>query len=303
MSRIMSPWGLATLTLVVAASLGPRAAHAQVFDDFSDLNDAANPTWTHLNNAVGSTGQTWDASGGKYRLHDPTTSTLGSVVPEYHGYGFVGAYVQPTFTDVRISVDVVDFVPPAIQSSYFAVAARLNGNNGLPTPTSGFQLHGYSYQYEGPAAGGAGEMTFNILSGAGLTDVGSVPLTLNGGKDYRVIFEVIGNVLHGQVLELDGGGNVVATVADQTRDLDADPPGLRNWDGNPATPDTPFTPYGSGYAGVYGVGHVFYRDADFSIDNFRATRVPEPASLGMAAAGTALLFAGIRRRQFSECQS
>lgn len=295
MSRIKSLWVRSTLALVVAASLGLRAADAQVFDDFSDLNDTANPTWTHLNNAVGSTGQTWDASGGKYRLHDPTTSTFGSITPGFEGYGFVGAYVQPTFTDVRISVDVVDFTPPSIQSSYFAVAARLNGNNGLPTPTSGFQLHGYSYVYEGSAGGGAGEMTFHILSGAGLTDIGSIPLTLNASKDYRVIFEVVGNVLHGQVLELDGGGNVVATVVDQTRDLDANNPGVRNWDGNPATPDTWFTPYDSGYAGVFGVGHVFYSDADFSIDNFRASRVPEPAAGLLAAFG--LSVALIRRRR------
>ena len=295
MRRIMSPWVRSALALVVAASLGLRAADAQVFDDFSDLNDTANPTWTHLNNAVGSTGQTWDASGGKYRLHAPTAPPFWSVTPGFEGYGFVGAYVQPTFTDVRISVDVVDFTPPSAQSSYFAVAARLNGNNGLPTPTSGFQLHGYSYQYEGSAAGGAGEMTFNILSGAGLTDIGSIPLTLNGGKDYRVIFEVIGNVLHGQVLELDGGGNVVAMVADQMRDLDANLPGVRNWDGNPATPDTHFTPYGSGYAGVYGVGHVFYSDADFSIDNFRANQVPEPATGLLAAFGLSVTL--IRRRR------
>ena len=52
-----------------------------VTDNFSDNNDTANRQWIHLNNAAGSTGQTWDASGGKYRLHDPTTSTFGSVLP------------------------------------------------------------------------------------------------------------------------------------------------------------------------------------------------------------------------------
>lgn len=260
---------VAALTLMTCGEL-PRAAAIVVTDDFSDGNDTANPQWIHLDNAAGSTGQTWDASGGKYRLHDPTTSTFGSVLPGLEGYGFVGAYVEPTFTDVRVTVDIVDFVPPGVQSSFFAVAARLNGDNELPTEESGFRLHGYSYQYEGAAAGGSGEMVLNILSGDALRDVGSIPLTLDGGKDYRVIFEVIGNVLHGQVLELDGGGNVVATVADQMRDLDANPPGVRNWDGDPNTPDAEFVPYASGYSGVYGIGHVFYTDADFSIDNFRS---------------------------------
>lgn len=260
---------VAVVTLMTCGEL-PRAAAIVVTDDFSDNNDTANPQWTHLNNAAGSTGQTWDASGGKYRLHDPTTSTFGSVLPGLEGYGFVGSYVEPTFTDVRVTVDIVDFVPPDVQSSFFAVAARLNGDNELPTEETGFRLHGYSYQYEGPAAGGSGEMVLTILSGVALTDVGSFPLTLEGAKDYRVIFEVIGNVLHGQVLELDGGGNVVATVADQTRDLDASPPGIKNWDGDPMTPDAEFVPYASGYSGVYGIGHVFYTDADFTIDNFRS---------------------------------
>ena len=169
-----------------------------------------------------------------------------------------------------MTVDIVDFVPPAVQSSFFAVAARLNGEQRTPDRGNGFPLHGYSYQYEGAAAGGNGEMVLNILSGDALRDVGSFPLTLDGAKDYRVIFEVIGNVLHGQVLELDGVGNVVATVADQTRDLDANPPGVRNWDGDPNTPDAEFVPYASGYSGVYGIGHVFYTDADFTIDNFRS---------------------------------
>lgn len=355
---------VAAMIFVTCGKL-PHAAAVVVTDDFSDGNDTANPQWTHLNNAAGSTGQTWDASGGKYRLHDPTTTTFGSVLPGLEGYGFVGSYVEPTFTDVRVTVDIVDFVPPAVQSSYFAVAARLNGDNSLPTVETGFRLHGYSYQYEGPAGNGNGEMVLNILSGDALRDVGSFPLTLDGGKDYRVIFEVIGNVLHGQVLELDAGGNVVATVADQTRDLDANPPGIRNWDGDPLTPDAEFVPYASGYSGVYGIGHVFYTDADFTIDNFRsesigaalpgdfdadgdvdsadlvlwkgdfglnadsdadndgdtdgadfliwqqnwtgslstsaAAAVPEPATLGMAVAGTALLYTAIRRRRCTKC--
>jgi hypothetical protein len=82
----------------------PAGAAADVFDDFSDMNDTVNPAWTHLDAAVGSTGQTWDASTGAYRLHAP--SDLNNPHPDLVGYGFVGSYVNEPLTDVRVTADL-----------------------------------------------------------------------------------------------------------------------------------------------------------------------------------------------------
>ena len=259
-----------TLALVLGSTT--IASAVVVTDDFSDLNDTANPAWTHLNNAAGSTDQTWDATSGQYHIVAPGNS---STIVGLEGYGFAGSYTGPTFADVRITADVVDFPNTGPQGSYFAITGRLNGDNNLPSPGVGFPLRGYSYQYESSANSGKGEMVLNLVYGDALRDLGSQkgPGTppepthlLDNTKDYRFIFEVIGNVLHGQVLNLTDGG---AIVADQWRNLDVEPVGNIDHDGDNNTPQVPFVPYTEGYSGVYAVGHVFLTAGDVTIDNFR----------------------------------
>jgi hypothetical protein len=260
---------VATISLVLGAA--PCALAVVVTDDFSDLNDTANPVWTHLNNEAGSTDQTWDASTGQYHLVAPGNSTY----PGIEGYGFVGSYTGPIFQDVRVTADIVDFPNTGPQGSYFAITGRLNGDNSLPSPATGLPLRGYSYQYESSANSGKGEMVLNLVYGDALKDLRSqkgpgVPpeptQLLDNTKDYRFIFEVIGNVLHGQVLNLTDGGVI---VAEQFRNLDVEPVGNIDHDGNNATPEVPFVPYTEGYSGVYAVGHVFLSAGDVTIDNFR----------------------------------
>jgi hypothetical protein len=274
-------WGVVVIAVgtVVAAVLGmPSSLFAVVVtDDFSDLNDTANPTWTHLNNEVGSTDQVWDASTGRYRLYAPSNGT----VPGVEGYGFVGSYTGPSFTDVRVTADIVEFPNVGPTGSFFAITARLNGDNSLPSPGVGLPLRGYSYQYEAGAAGGLGEMVLNLVYGDGLKDLrpqkgqaptGIEPL-LDNTKDYRFMFEVIGNVLHGQVIELDAGGSEVGIVAEQWRnvDLSVEPVGNIDHDGDNSTAQIPFDPstIASGFSGAYAVGYILATDGDVTIDNFK----------------------------------
>ena len=252
----------------------PWATAVVVFDDFSDLDDTANPTWSHLDGAAASTDQTWDASTGQYRMTAPGNSPGPG---DLAGVGFVGSYVEPSFTDVRVTADIVDFIGPGFDSAIvsFAIAARLNGDNSPPTDNK-FHLNGYSYQYEPSADDGNGEMVLNILHGDAFKDVRSQKVTLDPLKDYRVMLEVIGNLLHGTVREMvpEQSEDMWPVVAEAMRDLDAEPPDPDNYDG-PLNPVRPFVPYTSGFSGVYAVGHIFFPvgQADLTIDNFKTESI------------------------------
>ena len=159
-------------------------------DNFSDLNDTVNPTWTHLSGYVNSTGQAWDASTGQYRFTAPNNGAMS--------LGFIGSHVGPSFTNVNVATDVTSFVGPA--GAVFGVAGRLNGLNGLG------QLTGYAYAYEPFAAGGLGEVVlYRINPAVSITDLGSQQVTLSPNKDYRFVLDIQGSTLHGQVFEIGGG--------------------------------------------------------------------------------------------------
>src|SRR5687767_2524567 len=156
---------VAVFTLISCTNRGEA-----VVDDFSDLNDTANPTWTHLDGLVASTGQTWDASTGQYRMTAPNNG--------FNNLGFVGSYAGPTFTDVVVTADIVSFIDdPQAQGAPFGVAARLDGNNAFDA------LTGYGYAYEPHAAGGQGEVVLYRINGASLTDLGAQQVTLDPSKD------------------------------------------------------------------------------------------------------------------------
>jgi hypothetical protein len=225
-----------------------------VTDDFSDLNDTANPTWTHLSGLLGSTGQAWDASGANYRLTAPNNGAiLGGAQ-----YGFVGSHLAGTpLTDSYVSADFVAHTGNGAHGVY-GIAARLNGLNGFNA------LKGYSYAYEPFAAGGVGEMVLYRITGANLSDLGAQAVTLDPLKDYTFHLEITGTQLHGWVEEV--GGPIVASKSA----VDAT--------------------YASGTPGVFGYGINPGTSTDFTIDNFSA--VPEPSSL--AVAGLGLLGLAIR---------
>ena len=257
MSCFMSSWVRSTLALVVAASVSVGAANAQIFDDFSDLNDTSNPTWTHLDGLVGSTGQAWDASTGQYHLTAPNN---GFAHPSAGKLGFVGSYVGTSFTDVLVSSD---FVQPATGAA-FGVMARGDGNNAFN------QLKGYGYVYEPFAASGLGEIVLYKIVGATLVDIGSQQVTLDLlNKDYTFSLQITGTQLHGRVFEIGGGMVAEKFATDAT--------------------------YASGYTGVFGYsGANLQVPTDFTVDNFSA-RVPEPATGLLAACGLGAIL--IRRRR------
>jgi PEP-CTERM motif len=240
----------ATFTAAALFLCGSPQLALAVFDNFSDLNDTANPTWTHLNGYVNSTGQTWDASTGQYRMTAPTNGA--------QALGFVGSHAGPSFSNVTVSADLVSFQDdPVAQGGVIGVAARLNGNNAVG------QLTGYAYAYEPFAAAGAGEMViYRINPGVSITDIGSQQVTLDTNKDYRFVLDIQGSQLHGQVFEI-GGGMVAERFATDTT-------------------------YASGVSGLIAYSQVPVPPVDVTWDNFSAT-VPEPGTCLLLALGAGLM--------------
>ena len=242
------------LVAAVFLAAGPNTANA-VFDDFSDMNDTVNPTWTHLDGLVASTGQTWDASTGQYRM---TAQNNG-----FSNLGFVGAYTGPSFTDVQVAADIVSFRDdPQAQGAVFGVGARLDGNNAFNL------LKGYAYAYEPHAAGGAGEVVLYRINGASLVDLGAQQVTLDPNKDYRFVLNVTGSQLHGQVFEIGGGMVAERFATDAT--------------------------HASGFSGLFAYSQNPLPPVDVTWDNFSA-QVPEPATCLLVAFGAALISLNRRR--------
>ena len=270
----------AVFSLVAAVAIcGSPNAQANVSDDFSDGNDTANPTWSHLSGYVASTGQVWDASTGQYHMTAPNNGASN--------FGFVGSYAGPIETDVSVSSDIVSFVdlgnPPAgpIQGGVFGVAARLNGLNGVG------QLTGYGYLYEPFANGGNGELVLaRIGPGVAVNDLGAQgvenvdyirKVTLDPNKDYTFTLRVVGTQLSGEVREVGG-----PLVAFQTQ---TDAMWASGFSGYVAYSQGPTTGNPAGFP-----------PTDVTWDNFDSTTIPEPGAGLLFACGMGLMSLRRRRR-------
>ena len=241
---------------------------AATIDDFSDLNDTVNPTWTHLSGAVGSFGQTWDASTGEYRLKAPTNGAVSSG----QQLGFVGSIAGPSSTDVNVMADLVEPTgsPSAVALGYLVgVMAHTNASN-VP---GGFT--GYVFGYNQSGLPGTPRIEITKIKLGGSTSVvaasAAIPALDLLNKNYTFSLTSSGNTWTGDLFEV--GGPLVAT----TSGTDA---------------SSPFT---SGFSGLFGLsGSIVTGPVDVTFDNFKSTDVPEPATSLLVALGAGLFL--LKRR-------
>jgi hypothetical protein len=234
-----------TLTIGLASSLlllalaAPAPANAQIIyqNDFSSLTDAG---WTHDSMLVLSSGQTWSAATGAYRMTAPPNG--GAFITGYGSLGYVGSYVTsvPTFTDGTVQADMRYSGPGG-----FGLSSRTTGL-GIP-----LGLNGYSLYYEPWDT----KIRLQQITGGGGTGIGStVTTTLAPGTTYTFVLTTLGSFINGQVWQGGIGGTLIANIS-----------GI---DGT----------WTSGYIGAWGLSaFILGGNTDFTMDNFVA-RVPEPGT-------------------------
>ena len=254
-------------SLVLGAASGAYAV--VVTDDFSDGTDGAaaivsppannpapasppnvsGPNWTHLNGELVSSDQTWDASTGELRMKAPDNGYIADALGNQ--YGFTASYVNPSFGDFSVSVDLVEPTgsPAAVATGYLVgLTARGTGDNTLGG-WSGY-FFGYNQSLNGvPLRIEITKVKVGLSTGV----IADAPVALDlANKNYTLKLTVQGGSLFtGQVFEV-GSSTALATAI--------------GFDDN--SRGVPY--YSSGYAGLFGLSATPYGDVDATFDNFRA---------------------------------
>jgi len=252
----------ATATLTALLSLTTHAA-TLFSDNFSTLNDAA---WTHLSAFAMSTGQTWDATTGSYRL----TAPANGYNPGTGKYGFVGSVATGvTLSDGIVQSDVLTFQGGGATQSPFGALGLGTRLNNLSSPLG---LTGYGLAYEPYGNSGGPTLRLQRLGPPSIfNSLAVVNVNLTPGNQYTITLEASGSSITGSIWNF---GQVGTGLVGQVSAVDAT--------------------YASGSVGLLGVTQAPMPTADTTWDNFLVV-VPEPGTGLLLALG---LCGALARRGF-----
>lgn len=236
----------ACLAMLVAASPTPAAT---VSDNFNDGNDTG---WTRYDTFAGfGAPGSWTFPSGGYRIESPASPAPTTLGPSRGGSLYNGF----TASNFRVSIDLIDWVTTHDQAA--GPIARIT-NPGLGT------TNGYAFVYS-TGNGTTNDITITRITAEATTNLANTQVILDpDAGDYRMVFEGFGSLLTGTVYD----------VTDLTTPL--------------ATVSVVDTAHASGVTGTVVFDNTNRNinsiGTDFTFDNFEATDVPEPATVGLALA-------------------
>jgi hypothetical protein len=245
-----SPTGL--LAALALAALFAAPAPAQVItDDFNDGNDTGWARYQPLQ-ALGAPG-TWSFPGGNsYRIQAAPTPNLGQAGP-----GRAGSFrTDQSYTDFIVSSDVLDWNNSATAVQSFGLGARIQ-QPGLGT------TDGYALLYDSIDQ----DVTIYRIDNEAVTTLAVGDVVLDPANDYRFEFQGQLGTFTARVFNLTNPTVPLVVVTN-------------------ATPDTTYAAGITGYIVAENTSGAT-GGADATYDNFRASPVPEPGSLALAAAAAA----------------
>jgi hypothetical protein len=251
----------AVLTLAIQmpanASLAqyPNGAY---YNNFSSGTDAG---WTHLSIFALSTGQTWSAATGAYRI----TAPPNGYNPGTGQYGFVGSAVTGlTIGNGFVQSDVVAWNGPGPFGA-FGVGSRL-ANFGTP-----LGLTGYAIVYEPYGNSLAGDLRLERLGPPGIfNNLGAINLSLTPGNQYTFTLETTDSTIVGSIWNV---GQVGTSLVGQVTATDAT--------------------YSSGGVALFAVCQAPMPTVDTTFDNY-LVMIPEPGTGALLGLGLVGFLAGRR---------
>jgi hypothetical protein len=184
---------------IFALLISPAGAQDDNFDDGNDTG------WTRFTPLGAAATATYSVSGGVYNMSCSPSNNNTQLGPSR----CAALRLDRTYSTFCTMVDIVNFGSPATEETSAGIIARIQPNPALGT------VKAYTFTYQSKT----GDVEINRTTNEKPTNLGgTIPVTLQEGTAYRMIFFGVGSYLEGRIYSKSDLSTplVVATATDDT---------------------------------------------------------------------------------------